>query len=164
MAAEGRRKPSRTVSPAACRGRLGSWAQMGKVCCLDQPSRHLWPRAFPARIAAVQICREAATRIILPARFFSATHPDLCYGFWCASPATGYAHQLSTRPSTSAPKCAARRQILGDLTKKRRGSQRNGARPATNRLTNCCGDRGREHTQTGLGNQCHVQNYFHQLH
>lgn len=83
------RTPSRTASPAACRGRLGSWAQTGKVCCLDLRSRPPWLRASAAHIAAAQMCRGAARRIIPPAPFFSGTHPALCSGSWCASPATG---------------------------------------------------------------------------
>lgn len=163
-AAEAGRTPSKTASPAACRGLLGSWAQMVKMCCLGPPSMHLWPRAFPAKIAAVQLRRRATTRIMRQALFLSATHRALCCDSWCASPATGYVYQLSPRPSTSAPKCAVRRQIHGDPAKKTRGSQENGARPAANRPPSFCGDRGREHTQTGLENHCNVQNYVHQLH
>lgn len=136
------RSPSRTASPAACRGRPGSWARTGKPCCLNLCSRTRWPRASPAHTAAAQMRRGAATRLTRPAPLFSGTHPALCSASWCASPASGYAHQRPRRPSPSALRRGARRRIRGEPTRKRPGSPRSGAPPAVSRPTSCCGGRG----------------------
>lgn len=76
-AVQARGTASRTASPAACRGRLGSWALTGKACCLDPLWMPLLPRASPIQTPTLAVFRREPTSTLPPAPFFSETHPGL---------------------------------------------------------------------------------------